>query len=317
MDTITRAARVHSVSFFIEPVPPFRLDLTVWALRRRAHNAVDRWDGVTYRRRLLLEGGRMADVQIAQVAPPERPRLKVSVRSSGLSTVVQRRVYKTVARSLGTNIDLQPFYALAARDRRLAPLVARYRGLKPPRFPTVFECLVNGIACQQISLSVGITLLNRLTERFGAEGGDGPAFPSPGQLSGREAGELRALGFSGQKARALLELAGAVSEGRIDLESLELLDNVTALRQLLTLRGVGRWTAEYVLLRGLGRVDVFPGDDVGARQRLARWLGRSDPFDYAAVGRTVSRWRPYAGMMYFHLLLSGLDETGVLQTASD
>jgi DNA-3-methyladenine glycosylase II len=78
----------------------------------------------------------------------------------------------------------------------------------------------------------------------------------------------------------------------------------------MDLHGVGRWTAEYVLLRGLGRTNVFPGDDVGARKRLAMWLGRDKPLDYDGVKRAVRRWQPYAGLVYFHLLLAGLVKSG-------
>ena len=59
---------------------------------------------------------------------------------------------------------------MAAPDPLLGPLAERMRGLKPPRFPTVFEALVNGIACQQLSLAVGIHLLNRLTADRGRAG---------------------------------------------------------------------------------------------------------------------------------------------------
>ena len=82
----------------------------------------------------------------------------------------------------------------------------------------------------------------------------------------------------------------------------------------MQLRGVGRWTAEYVLLRGLGRLHVFPGDDVGAQKRLARWLGRPSALDYAGVRRAVRRWQPYAGLVYFHLLLDGLSQAGALNS---
>ena len=59
-------------------------------------------------------------------------------------------------------------------------------------------------------------------------------------------------------------------------------------------------------------MNVFPGDDVGAQKRLGHWLGRSRPMDYASVRRAVNRWWPYAGLVYFHLLLNGLSEAGVL-----
>jgi DNA-3-methyladenine glycosylase II len=80
------------------------------------------------------------------------------------------------------------------------------------------------------------------------------------------------------------------------------------------LRGVGRWTAEYALLRGLGRLHVFPGDDVGARNNLARWLDCRASLDYEGVRAAVRHWQPYAGLVYFHLLLASLAERGTLAT---
>jgi DNA-3-methyladenine glycosylase II len=61
---------------------------------------------------------------------------------------------------------------------------------------------------------------------------------------------------------------------------------------------------------------VFPGDDVGAQKSLARRLGRSRPLDYDGVSRAVEKWRPYAGMIYFHLLLDGLAQAGFLEMRS-
>jgi DNA-3-methyladenine glycosylase II len=75
---------------------------------------------------------------------------------------------------------------------------------------------------------------------------------------------------------------------------------------------VGRWTAEYVLLRGLGRVRVFPGDDVGARNNLRRWLRLRRTLDYEGVRRVLARWSGHAGLVYFHLLLDRLADAGYL-----
>ena len=123
---------------------------------------------------------------------------------------------------------------------------------------------------------------------------------------------LRNLGFSRQKAAALIDLARAVTEGRLNLENLESMDDEGALGKLQELRGVGRWTAEYALLRGLGRFHIFPGDDVGVRNRLQRWLNLRKPLDYEGVRRIMRRWQPYGGLIYFHLLLTGLEEGGYL-----
>jgi DNA-3-methyladenine glycosylase II len=255
------------------PVPPFRLDLTVWTLRRRPDNAVDRWDGQTYRRVLPLPAGPV-EVAVTQVGPPAAPRLRVAVAGEPLRSPVRAAVTAALERLLGLRIDLAGFYRFAARQRHLGPLARRFRGMKPPRFATVFEGLVNAIACQQVTLTLGIRLLNRLAAKYGA------------------------------------------TAGRFDPEELAALPDDEAVARLGALRGVGRWTAEYVLLRGLGRTNVFPGDDVGARNNLRRWLHLAEPLDYQGTRQTVARWQRYGGLVYFHLLLDRLEEAGYLEAGA-
>lgn len=218
-------------------------------------------------------------------------------------------------RLLGLQANLRQFYEFAAGDQRLNRLAQRFMGLKPPRFPALFEALVNGISCQQLSLTVGITVMNRLVAQYGLAfdaAARAYAFPRPEDLARADILELRALGYSRQKGRALSEMSQATAAGLIDLEPIESLGDGPAVERLLQLRGVGRWTAEYGLLRGLGRTHVFPGDDVGARQNLGRWLHLRRPLDYQRVQQVLSRWRPYGGLIYFHLLLDRLDEAGHL-----
>jgi DNA-3-methyladenine glycosylase II len=150
-----------SPQVIIRPVPPFRLDFTVWALRRRPRNAIDRWDGTTYRR-IVVIGTRVTEVAIRQSGSAAAPRVIVTARPALRTLSDRRQVASIVDRLLGLHINLSEWYRLARRDRRLSELADRFRGLKPPRFPTVFEALVNAIACQQLSLVVGLELLNRL-----------------------------------------------------------------------------------------------------------------------------------------------------------
>jgi len=225
--------------------------------------------------------------------------------------------------TLGLDVDLSEFYRFAEAEPLLGPLARRFRGVKPPRLPTVFETLVNAIACQQITLTQGIHLLNRLAQTYGLAGpaanvatnGDSLpyVFPCPKELAGLDPRDLKPLGFSNNKGRALVELACAIRDGSLDLEALAELDDDAAMSRLIALRGVGRWTAEYVLLRGLGRIHVFPGDDVGARNNLQRWLGLGDPLDYTGVQRALAGWQPYNGLIYFHLLLDRLAQMGYLR----
>jgi len=308
-------AHTAPLTLRIRPVAPFRLDLTVWALRRRARNAIDRWDGTTYRRVVVIEG-RPTEIAVRQTGSPAEPRLTVTTVPPPRTLSGRQRVRSIVDCLLGPRIDLAEWYRLAARDPRLRMLAERFRGVKPPRFPSVFESLVNAIACQQLSLEVGLELLNRLAAVCGVRRGSGTdvqyAFPSPRDVARGRPARYQAIGFSRQKVRAVLTLARAIERRDVDLEALSGKDDSTVCAELLALRGVGRWSAEYVMLRGLGRLHVFPGDDVGAQKRLARWLGRPAPLDYAGVRKAVAPWQPYAGLVYFHLLLDGLSKTGVM-----
>jgi DNA-3-methyladenine glycosylase II len=305
-------------TLFLNPLAPFRLDLTVWTLRRREHNQIDRWDGVTYRRVLLIDG-QPVEIAVTQVEPADSPRLRVTLIGAAIDSKVEKPVIWHLTRMLGLQVDLGEFYEFAFRQPKLGPLVRRFRGMRPPRFPSVFEALVNAIACQQMNLTVGIIMLNRLAGACGLTLEEKSvvtyAFPRPQDLVHSDPQAIAALGFSRQKVRAMIELATAIDNGQLDVESLAELSDESALAKLQELRGVGRWSAEYVLLRGLGRTHVFPGDDVGARNNLRRWLGLTKPLDYESVREELSRFGEYAGLVYFHLLLDRLSEAGELDAS--
>jgi DNA-3-methyladenine glycosylase II len=307
---------MHSTSFVLSPRSPFRLDLTVWLIRRRSHNLMDRWDGRTYERVLMVQEEPVL-VTVVQTGPPDAPELQVRIRGESAEGAEAASALKVaLTQMLGLDADLEEFYHLAGQDRRLQALVQPFRGFKPPRFPSVFEALVNAVACQQLSLTVGIHLLNRLAANYGPgfPGPDGPmaAFPRALDLAGADPENLRRLGFSRSKGRTLIDLAQGVARGQLDLEKLDTLGDDQAVKYLEALRGIGRWSADYVLLRGLGRWQIFPGGDVGARKRLQVWLELPEPLEDQEVSRLLARWQPFGGLIYFHLLLGSLAEEGEL-----
>jgi len=307
--------RRSSSSLALHPRAPFRLDLTVWALRRRALNEVDAWDGSTYRRVLRLDDSPL-EVAVTQEGGTDGPTLHLTVSNTGERGHALSEACVALERTLSLDLDIAAFYAFAAGDPLLAGLAERFRGVRPPRFASVFECLVNAVALQQLSLDAGLTLLNRLARAYGAcssAAGDRMyAFPEPAALAAAQPDSIHALGFSLRKATTIVAIADAVDAGRLDLDSLATHDDRHVVETLTQIPGIGRWSAEYTLLRGLGRLHVFPGDDVGARKNLARWLGLVKPLDYDGVQHAVAGWRPYAGLVYFHLLLDRLAARGDL-----
>lgn len=295
------------------------MDLTAWALRRRGINQTDRWDGSEYGR-TVQAGNRPLRLAVRQIGFGTAPRLLVHATGAGNCARIRDVTQGMLDHILGLRLDLTGFYATAAVNPPLDKLAQRFRGMRPPRFPSVFEALVNGVACQQISLQAGITLLNRLVAAFGQALGPSDladrAFPKPEVLADADMDRLMTLGFSRAKSAAIRELASAALSGAVSYDTLSGLDDTSALAKLDGLRGVGRWTAEYVLLRGCGRLNIFPGDDVGARNNLRQWLRRSSPLDYDNTQMVLRRWKPYAGLVYLHLLLKHLEEEGRFQAAA-
>ncbi len=301
----------------LRPVAPYRLDFTVLALRRDPVNLVDRWESSVYRRVFVVEG-RPLEAAVEQVAPPQAPQLAVRFAGPGVEDAARRQTAAELLRSiLGLDVDLSPFYRLAARDERLAPLVRRFPGLKPPIMPTVFETLVSAIACQQLSLIAGMHLLAHFSEAYGVVLDGHHAFPRPIDVLGSDPQDLRRLGFSMRKSQTILRLTEEVAGDRLDLEGLAQLETEEVVRRLTALPGIGRWTAQYVALRGLRRLETFPADDVGGQNKLQRLFALPKRPDYVEARRILERWRPYPGIVYFYLLLDQLARTGRLAETAD
>ncbi len=308
------------------PVAPFRLSLIVWALRRRPGNIVDRWDGTTYRR-VLVVGDEPVEISVIQEGLPDAPHLLVEMRSKSDPIRVREEIIGSIALLLGTEIDMTPFHEFAMKDPMLKELTGRFIGFKPPRFPSPFEALVNGIACQQVSLANGISMMSKIAARWGkvfqSHDGEARAFPLPADLARADIVSLRRIGLSFNKARALVDCTRTCGEERFSGRELSKMDDEAARDALDALRGVGTWTAEYVLLRGLGRIHIFPEADSGALNGLRRLLashqhspaqgGRPAPIEPERARRLLALWRPYAGLVYFHLLLMRLARENLLE----
>ena len=304
------------VRLTLRPIPPFRLDLTAWAIRRRPHNTIDHFDGETYRRVVII-GDQPVAIAAKQIAPAKSPELEVVATGPGASKKNASAIEAIVNRILGLSIDLRDFYRLAREDEALGPLVNRLKGMKPVRFPTNFEAFTNAVACQLVSLTAGMHVVNRIAEKYGraieVDGARLHACAEASDIARAEVEDLRALGLSRPKARYLIGLAQIATTSDPDFRSVESLDDAAAIAALSKISGVGRWTAEYVLLRGCGRFNIFPGDDVGGRNGLCAFLGIEDDLDYDGVRKTLAHWHAWGGFIYFHLLVNALADKGIVR----
>jgi len=196
-----------------------------------------------------------------------------------------------VRRYVGGGWELDGFYAFAAADPVLAPLVERLRGFRPPLVPDPFEALVTSISAQQISLVMAFRVRNRFIERFGRQVGAAWEFPRAEVVADADPGELYALGFTRRKA----EYVVGVAQAQLPYEELALLSDDEVKARLTAVRGLGAWSADWYLARHLGRPHAWAPGDLGVRRTLA--LHNLEP-------RDVERFAPHQNLAVHYLLLA-------------
>ena len=181
---------------------------------------------------------------------------------------------------------------LGRRDRRLRAVMERLGPLRREVIPDLFAALVHAIVGQQVSMTVQRTLWERVQGALGEV--------SPARVLAVAPEDLRALGLSGRKVEYVREAAQAVAGGRLDMAALREMDDAAVCDALVSLRGVGLWTAEMLLLFSLQRQDVFSFDDL-AIQRGLRMLYRHKLIDRARFERYRRRFSPYGSVASLYL----------------
>jgi DNA-3-methyladenine glycosylase II len=201
-----------------------------------------------------------------------------------------------VRRLLGLEFDLATFYAWTAVESKLAPLAARFAGLRPSLSSDPFEALVTTITAQQVSLRSAVAIRNRLIERFGEQLGLVWAFPTRDRLAAASADELASLGFTRRKAEYVVGLA----RSQLDLATLPTLPDEEVKARIVAERGLGEWTADWFLARHLGRPRAWPAGDLALRKAVAAFYG---DVDVRAAG---ARFDPFQNLTAHYLLATFL-----------
>lgn len=300
---------MERLSFLVPVTPPFNLEYTIRVLRRSNKNEIDTWTHDRYSRILMLDGDPHFAI-VRQPATRHTSYLEVTVEAARMATGAQKQITTLITRMLGLNIDLKPFYRHIRNDTAMHALTAQFIGMRPPKLASGHETLIAAIACQQLSLTVGITLLNRLSQCFGHTIGARHArrytFPTPDGLADSTPSQLMKLGFSRQKAQSVIQVSREIADGTLCLDKFDNWDDAHVRQRLLMIKGIGGWTADYFLLRSMGRLNVFPRNDSGALNGLASWLKLEHKPNSIQLEHILAPRQPYAGLIYFHLLLRKL-----------
>ncbi len=187
---------------------------------------------------------------------------------------------------------------LAAADPAFAALITR---IGPCRLPVVprepYVALIRSIAHQQLHARAAESILGRFIALC-----PGSDFPSPDDVLAMDDAQIRGCGFSGTKAAAIRDIAAKRLDGTVPSHAdATLLEDAALIQRLTTIRGVGRWTVEMLLIFTFGRPDILPVDDFGVREgwRLLQQLdAQPRPRTLAALGEA---WAPYRSTAAWYL----------------
>jgi DNA-3-methyladenine glycosylase II len=199
---------------------------------------------------------------------------------------------------LGLPFDLDAFRTWAARDAELGRIVDTFPGFRPTLSPDPFEALVIAITTQQISLHAAAAIRANFVERFGVRHDQAWAFPTRERMRRARPSEFTVLGFSRAKAEYVLELA----HSDLDLDGLAALDDDVVIAAVTSVRGLGRWTADWFLARHLARPHAWPAGDLGVRKAVSTFYAAGQALSIQEVRRMSERFAPFENLSAQFLL---------------
>ena len=276
---------------------PLDVARSLEVLRRWGDDLLDRWDGEVLRRVLPTPAGPVA-VALRPAGTLAAPRL------TGVAEAAAPGVEEAVAQTFLPGSPAWP--ALVAADPALARADAAAPGVRSLRYPDPLLALVRAVTAQQVNLTFATTLRRRLAEAYGIEHRVGEGVVrrlDVDRLAEAPVAELRPLQLSTAKATAVTGLAGAARRGELAVERFASMSDAEVVADLTTHRGIGRWTADWFLVRVLVRPAVVAGD-LGVRKAVgAAYFDGRLPSE-AEVREATAHWGEAAGMAQQVLLES-------------
>ncbi len=266
---------MHRETRVLHPPAPYMMTLHLEKFSLPGRPVPYVYEKGSMRRLIRLHRG-YAAAHMVFTGEPWRPSIAVTLYTwePGLAA----EALEAVARCLRVDFDYNEFVARLEAYPVLRRLAEKYPGLRPGRSLSIYEALIDVVVKQRIALRMALAITARLIEKYGArmivEGTAFYGYPEPGVLASVDPEELRRLGLTRMKARALVEIARAEEEGRLPgLREVEE-DPHGVAEELTRLYGIGRWSAELAVAMASPRFALGPFDDLAVRRGLAIVYGR-------------------------------------------
>ncbi len=280
----------------------FRFDETLVFLKRSDQEILHLVKG-----RTVFKALRVEEEAVVFSVTEEDGKLYIQFLNGKFDKAIKDFVADYVTKWFDLERDVEPFYQLAQQDPYLNDLVKTYSGLRVVGIPDLFEAFVWAIAGQQINLKFAYTLKRRFVERFGEkldwEGETYWIFPQPAVIADVNIEIVRDLQFSSRKAEYVLDIAKKLRDGTLSLQELEEKSYPELKKALRSIRGIGAWTADYVLMKCFQMPNAFPIADAGIHQALKQQLGWKPTVDeIAELARDWAGWEAYATIFLWRSL---------------
>lgn len=291
----------------INPTPPFDFDLSTKIfsdgdIQIRRYENGKYWQVIRLNNKLVL-------IIIKALGNADGPKLLVELKSNEEISNNDKKIAEEIIFSLfNLKFDLMPFYEDLKNDKIMSRLAQKLRGLKSPTTPTVFEALISSLIEQQISLNVAHSIERKLTKAFGdvlkIDDEIYYAFPTPQKLASVTIEQLRQCGLSLKKSEYIKDVSESISDGKLNLEEFKNYDIKEITEELCKIRGIGVWTAEFTMVRGMHKLEAMPADDIGLRRCISHYYCNDEKISREEACRIAEKWGKWKGLAGFYLIIA-------------
>jgi len=299
----------------VKALAPFNFDLTSQIFSSGDPEIRSYSNGMFHQ--VLKINGNLVLIEVSSAGTVENPELLVALKSNIVITSLEKKAAKKIVEFIfNLDFNLNSFYQDVKKDHVMHNISQQLYGLKNPTTPTVFESLVDSIVEQQISIKVAHTIEQRLTKKFGEtltiDGNTYFAYPTPQRISDTSISEVQQVGLSVRKAEYIHGASKLIADGKLNLEKMKDQKNPNnIIAELDEIKGIGVWTAELTMLRGMQRLDALPADDFGIRRVISRYYCDGKPIKADEAREIAEAWGRWKGLAAFYLIIAEVKDLKV------
>jgi len=293
----------------ITPKSPFNFELSV-KIFSNGDSQIQRYEKGFYWQLIWLNN-KLVLITVRSLGSVDKPELSVSIKPDNelnkKDRVLARKILTLI---FNLDFDLKYFYEDMHEDSIMSKLILKLLGLNSHTTPTFFEAIVSSIIEQQISLKAARSIETKMIKEFGnilqLDGETYYSFPTPETLSNLEKEDLRGSGLSFRKAEYVTGLSKSIEENKLDLNELKTKSTSEIISELLKIRGIGVWTAELAVIRGIHRLVALPADDIGLRRVVSHYYNNYEPISADELRRIAKGWGKWSGLAAFYLVVADI-----------